>query len=99
MVGRCWLYSIVLDLVRDWIILNNLILKTEQSLGASSLTILSLLGQHRNLALDIIKNLADLILPLNTLGHMKMNQSVVAACGIVSSLGAVLQIIYPELRM
>ena len=63
---RCWLYSIVMDLVRNIYQINCIL--TKLGILSSSNSLLYFMENHKNLIVDTIKNAADLILPLTSLG-------------------------------
>ena len=63
---RCWLYSIVMDLVRNIYQINCIL--TKLGILSSSNSLLYFMENHKNLIVDTIKNTADLILPLTSLG-------------------------------
>ena len=64
---RCWLYTIIMDLVRNIYLINNIVTK----LGSlsSSVPFLYFFVNHKNLLIDTIKNFADVVLPLTSLGN------------------------------
>ena len=66
---RCWLYSIVMDLVRNIYLINNIV--TKLGSVSSSASFLYFFANHKNLVIDTIKNFADVVLPLTSLGKIK----------------------------
>ena len=66
---RCWLYTIVMDLVRNIYLINNIV--TKLGSVSSSASFLYFFANHKNLFIDTIKNFADVVLPLTSLGKIK----------------------------
>ena len=95
---RFWLYSIILDLVRDLHHLRNLTIKLDLSSNPSPVFVY-LFQHHKNLLVDLIKNTADVFLPLSSLGHIKCSPKFVAFSGIVSSLVGLSQTVNPLLKL
>ncbi|KAK7152207.1 hypothetical protein R3I94_008508 [Phoxinus phoxinus] len=58
----------------------------------------SLRGQPA-VALDTLKNVCDLFIPLDKLGVYQTNAGVVGFCGLVSSLLGILSVLRPNLRI
>ena len=63
---RCWLYTIIMDLVRNIYLINNIVTKLDSV--SSSACFLYFFANHKNLFVDTIKNFADVVLPLTSLG-------------------------------
>lgn len=57
------------------------------------------LKRHPPLLLDTVKNLCDILIPLNHLGIYKSNLGVVGLGGLVSSLAGLITIVYPQLKL
>lgn len=57
------------------------------------------LKRHPPLLLDTVKNLCDILIPLNHLGIYKSNLGVVGLGGLVSSLAGLITIMYPQLKL
>lgn len=57
------------------------------------------LKSHPPVALDTLKNLCDLFVPLDSLGIFKTNAGVVGFCGLVSSVLGILSILRPNLKI
>jgi len=94
---RCWLYTIVMDLVRNIYLINNIV--TKLGSVSSSASFLYFFANHKNLFIDTIKNFADVVLPLTSLGHIETAPQFMAFCGIVSSVASVCQIMNPKLKL
>ncbi|KAK2829672.1 hypothetical protein Q7C36_017662 [Tachysurus vachellii] len=56
------------------------------------------LRSHPDLALDALKNVCDLFIPLDKLGLYRTNEGVTGFCGLVSSLIGVLLLLKPGLK-
>ena len=70
---RCWLYSIIMDLVKNIYLVNNVV--TKLGSVSSSFTFLYFFANHKNLVTDTIKNFADVVLPLTSLGKNNVNKN------------------------
>ncbi|KAJ8248791.1 hypothetical protein GJAV_G00227790 [Gymnothorax javanicus] len=57
------------------------------------------LKTHPQVVLDTVKNVCDLVIPLDRLGIYPTNGGVVGFCGLVSSLVGILTLLRPPLRM
>lgn len=57
------------------------------------------LKRHPPLLLDTVKNLCDILIPLNQLGIYKSNLGVVGLGGLVSSVAGLITIVYPQLKL
>lgn len=96
--NKYWLLSIVLNLVRDAVELNNLmksILKKKilntlnkkiAPKNVSSGEVVQFVRNHKDLIIDTVKNSCDLILPLTNLGIVKLSPGTIGVVGMVSSL-------------
>ncbi|GAB6031215.1 hypothetical protein CHUAL_009032 [Chamberlinius hualienensis] len=54
---------------------------------------------HKDVVLDTIKNICDLLIPLSSLGYAKLSPGVVGLCGIISSLVGILTIVDPTYKL
>lgn len=57
------------------------------------------LKSHPAVALDTLKNVCDLFIPLDKLGIYRSNAGVVGLCGLISSLIGILTLAQPKLRI
>lgn len=57
------------------------------------------LKRHPPLFLDTVKNLCDILIPLNQLGIYKSNLGVIGLGGLVSSLAGFFTVVYPQLKL
>ncbi|XP_061577866.1 peroxisomal membrane protein 11A [Cololabis saira] len=57
------------------------------------------LKSHPAVALDTVKNICDLFIPLDKLGFYKSNAGVTGFCGLMSSLISILTLARPGLRL
>ena len=69
-LDRCWMYSIIMDLVRDIYSINNIVSKMH--FISSTPAYVYLLQNHKNLVVDTLKNMSDLVLPLSSLGNINI---------------------------
>ncbi|XP_026167187.1 peroxisomal membrane protein 11A [Mastacembelus armatus] len=61
--------------------------------------LLESLKTHPAVALDMVKNVCDLFIPLDRLGIHQSNAGVVGFCGLISSLIGIVTLAQPKLRM
>ncbi|XP_026112987.1 peroxisomal membrane protein 11A-like [Carassius auratus] len=57
------------------------------------------LRNEPSVALDTVKNVCDLFIPLDKLGFYQTNAGVVGFCGLVSSLLGILSVLRPSLKI
>lgn len=68
-------------------------------LDAFVFLLLETLKSHPAVALDTLKNVCDLFIPLDKLGIYKTNAGVVGFCGLVSSLLGIVTLTCPALKI
>lgn len=61
--------------------------------------LLDSLKSHPAVALDTLKNICDLFIPLDRLGIYQTNAGVVGFCGLISSLVGIVTLAQPKLRI
>lgn len=57
------------------------------------------LKSHPAVALDTLKNVCDLFIPLDKLGIYQSNAGVVGFCGLMSSVIGIITLLQPKLRL
>ncbi|XP_028306328.1 peroxisomal membrane protein 11A [Gouania willdenowi] len=68
-------------------------------LDAFIFLLLHTLKSHPAVALDTLKNICDLFLPLDKLGIYQSNAGVVGFCGLISSLIGIVTLTQPDLKI
>ncbi|XP_022609907.1 peroxisomal membrane protein 11A-like [Seriola lalandi dorsalis] len=68
-------------------------------LDALLFLLLESLKSHPAVALDTVKNICDLFIPLDRLGIYRSNAGVVGFCGLISSLIGIVTLTQPKLRI
>lgn len=68
-------------------------------LDAFLFLLLESLKSHPAVALDTLKNICDLFIPLDRLGIYQSNAGVVGFCGLISSLLGIMTLVQPELKI
>ncbi|CAN9499283.1 unnamed protein product [Ophioblennius macclurei] len=68
-------------------------------LDASVYLLMHSLKSHPAVALDTLKNICDLFIPLDRLGIYQSNAGVVGFCGLMSSLIGIITLAQPALRI
>ncbi|KAL4107738.1 hypothetical protein QTP88_018031 [Uroleucon formosanum] len=96
--NRYWLLSIIMNLVRDVVELNNLfkailkkkILNTLNRKVAPKNDItgeaVQFVRSHKDLLIDTVKNSCDIMLPLSNLGFIRLNAGTIGVVGMISSV-------------
>lgn len=109
--NKYWLYSITLNLVRDFYEVMN-ILKSQKcrilpsdgfrsfnDVITTGLRTASILQRHRSIMIDTIKNSCDFFIPLTALGHVNLSPSSVGLLGVISSLAGLMVLIEPLAKL
>lgn len=55
--------------------------------------------KHPDVAIDVVKNSCDLLIPLTSLGYVRLSPGFVGLMGVISSLGGLMTIINPVLKL
>lgn len=102
---RLWLYSITMNLVRDWFEVRNtlhstLVRNSTTKRETRSLTdLVEWINAYPALAVDIVKNASDFCIPMSALNYIPLSPKTIGALGLLSSGCALLQVIDPSLRL
>lgn len=62
-------------------------------------TMLDFLITYKHLTIDTIKNAADLFIPLNGMGYVKLSPRVIGLLGMVSSIAGLIVIFNPQCKL
>jgi len=84
--NKYWLYSIFLAFLRNLLNIQSIHCNTLTPLNLKCL--MTILNAHKALFLDTLRNLCDLIIPLSSLGAVRLNAGLVGILGIISSLAS-----------
>lgn len=96
--NKYWLLSIVLNLVRDVMELNNLMKAILKKKILNTLNrkvapkdvftgeAVQFVRSHKDLLIDTVKNSCDLLLPLTNLGFVRLSPGTIGIVGMVSSV-------------
>lgn len=96
--NKYWLLSIVLNLVRDAVELNNLLKAMLKKKILNTLNrkvtpkdvftgeAVQFVRSHKDLIIDTVKNSCDLMLPLSNLGFVRLSPGTIGVVGMVSSV-------------
>ncbi|XP_037688969.1 peroxisomal membrane protein 11A isoform X2 [Choloepus didactylus] len=57
------------------------------------------LKKHPPLLLDTVKNLSDILIPLDQLGFYKSNPGIIGLGGLLSSIAGIITVIYPQMKL
>ncbi|XP_076980300.1 peroxisomal membrane protein 11A [Tamandua tetradactyla] len=57
------------------------------------------LRKHPPLLLDTVKNLSDILIPLDQLGICKSNPGIIGLGGLVSSIAGIIIVTYPQMKL
>lgn len=110
---RYYLFVLLLNLTRDVYELHLLVEREERSLASrasscssssSRLTqrvrlVAAVLRSNPPLLLDLLKNSCDLLIPLERLGICHSGRGLVGACGLTSSVLAIVTLVNPWLKL
>lgn len=69
------------------------------TLMKTCLEIFAYIRKYPQLAVDIIKNICDMFLPLAALGYLKLSPSTVGTFGTISSLAGLIPLLYPTCKL
>lgn len=109
--NKYWLLSIVLNLVRDAMELNNLLKaflkkKIINTLNRKvtprdvmSSEAVQFVRSHKDLLIDTVKNSCDLMLPLTNLGIIRLSPGTIGVIGMVSSILSVYSLVDPRAKL
>lgn len=108
--NKYWLYSITLNLIRDFYEISKIFntqksilprngLKCSSDFVEVALRIFSLLHQNRAIMIDTVKNGCDFFIPLTALGHIKLSPGTVGWLGVISSLAGLLVLVEPKAKI
>lgn len=103
---RLWLYSIVMNLVRDWFEVRELLAASsvpnrggKRETQSPAQRLLSLVTAKPGLSIDLLKNTCDFFIPMSALNHTPLSPYTIGIVGLVSSACALLQVIDPSLSL
>lgn len=109
--NKYWLYSITMNVVRDFYELFNII-KNHKDLilpksGINSLNDIvavmtrtgMILKNNQEILIDTIKNGCDFFIPLTSLGHIKLSPGTVGMLGTISSIAGLLVVLDPKKKL
>nr|XP_021578576.1 peroxisomal membrane protein 11A isoform X2 [Ictidomys tridecemlineatus] len=57
------------------------------------------LKQHPPLLLDTVKNLCDILIPLDQMGIYRSNPGIIGLGGLVSSVAGIITVAYPQMKL
>lgn len=106
--NKFWLFSISMNLVRDFYEISQLGLKCkvvpQNELNnvknmADTLIKVTKLVENNEIFMDTVKNSCDLFIPLTALGYVKLSPGTVGLLGTISSLVGIWVLINPKLKL
>jgi len=112
--NRCWLYSITLNLIRDLYEIKQayrqyppasiaVSLNSNSGLVRNALSslphITSCCMERRDIAVDTVKNICDIFIPLSNQGHLNINSGIIGFLGVVSSIAGICALIDPSAKI
>ncbi|KAJ9601315.1 hypothetical protein L9F63_000537 [Diploptera punctata] len=113
--NKYWLYSITMNLARDvyeiWQILERDNRRLRLSSGVClagdaarksiplSVRAATFIHDHKDIVVDTVKNGCDLMIPLSSLGYVRLSPGAVGLLGVISSLAAIVSLIDPLARL
>ncbi|XP_050499040.1 peroxisomal membrane protein 11B [Diabrotica virgifera virgifera] len=107
--NKYWLYSITMNLVRDFYEISNILKSNKDSIlqnkfsSKEMLHILLrsfyILSNHQDVMIDTIKNGCDFFIPFTSLGHTKLSPGIIGLLGAVSSIAGLLVLLQPSKKL
>lgn len=109
--NKYWLYSITLNLVRDFFEIAKIFKSQKRSIlphdgcknmsdvVETTLRIFNILQHNRAIMIDTVKNGCDFFIPLTALGHVKLSPGTVGWLGVISSLAGLLVLVEPSVKV
>lgn len=94
---RLWLYSILMNLLRDWFEIRELMSASPDLMGKRESLTAVIMRQKPGLGIDLLKNICDFFIPMSALNHTPLSPPTIGILGLVSSVCALLQVIEPSL--
>ena len=102
---RLWLYALIMNLLRDAYEIQRQLEKLERRRRRTRDDLLQdmidICSEKPGIAVDTVKNLCDLMLPLSSLNHLPspLSARMIGILGAVSSLCSLLQLTQPSFRL
>ncbi|XP_055687019.1 peroxisomal membrane protein 11B [Lutzomyia longipalpis] len=106
--NKYWLFSIVMNLLRDFYEIRRLLQQQPmKKLSCGSprdflsmpMEALKCICAHKPIMLDTIRNLCDLLIPLNGLGFARLNPRTIGLLGFISSVVGLMALIEPTAKL
>ncbi|XP_056636004.1 peroxisomal membrane protein 11A [Diorhabda carinulata] len=107
--NRYWLYSITMNLVRDFYEISKLLKSNKDHIlpkkfnSNDTLKILlrtfSILSNNQSIVIDTVKNSCDFFIPLTSLGHVKLSPGTIGLLGVISSVAGLIVLLQPTKKM
>uniref|UniRef100_A0A1B6E369 Peroxisomal membrane protein 11B n=2 Tax=Clastoptera arizonana TaxID=38151 RepID=A0A1B6E369_9HEMI len=103
MANRYWLYSIIMNLIRDIYEINHILKTHQRKLSSRTMTrknsMLALAEQHKDVVIDTLKNSCDVFIPLTALGYTSLSPGIIGFLGVVSSLAGIFPLLDPMAKL
>lgn len=105
MANKCWLFTIIMNLTRDYceikrLLSNDEILKFKYNDPKFILRNCRVLAdEHKDVILDTIKNSCDIFLPLAALNYIKLNPGTIGLLGVISSVIGIYTVVDPFAKL
>lgn len=109
--NKYWLYSITLNLVRDFYEISNILksqkcrilprdgFKNVNDIIAVGSRTFAILQRNRSVMIDTVKNSCDFFIPLTALGHVNLSPSSVGLLGVISSIAGLIVLLEPLAKL
>ncbi|KAJ8962902.1 hypothetical protein NQ318_001313 [Aromia moschata] len=111
MSNKYWLYSITMNLVRDFYEISQIIKVQRGSVVPKNgihnlndvfrfLTSISfIMKANQDIVIDTVKNSCDFFIPLTALGYVKLSSGTIGLLGVVSSIAGLLVVLDPQKKL
>lgn len=109
--NKYWLYSLVMNLTRDFYEISTILAKERSiilpSSGLTSLNdyldlgsnVLKCALRNKQVVVDTVKNGCDFFIPLTALGHTNLSPGTIGWLGVVSSLAGLVVLVEPLMKL
>lgn len=109
--NKYWLYSITMNLVRDFYELSRIVQYQKHSVvpdnGVNNFNdvikaltrVISIIQSNQNVVIDTVKNGCDFFIPLNALGYTKLSPGTIGLLGAISSIAGLLVLLDPQKKL
>lgn len=74
-------------------------IRTSKDVTACISSVTEFMFTYKHLTIDLVKNVCDLFIPLNSLGYVKLKPRMIGLLGVISSLMGLIVILNPNCKL